>query len=160
MWLLPLKDADVLGDPQLVSFPKGQTYDVYTGPGKDYKRSAEGKAQVSTNGWVQVFGRDGDWIMIQYNVNEYANRVGYIPASALPRGVEAPQLSFRRLTPVTFEGFITDDPLRSFAELVYVTPEDAKDLTLLGNIGEWSYVEYAPEERAPVRGFIHAMPEP
>lgn len=49
---------------------KRGTYPVYSGPGKKYYREANGKAQVSANDWVQVFGREGKWALIQYRVKD------------------------------------------------------------------------------------------
>ncbi|MDO5023061.1 MAG: hypothetical protein Q4E07_07000, partial [Eubacteriales bacterium] len=45
-----------------VKFPQGQKYPVYQGPGEEYARSGNGKASVSTNDWVQVFGEENGWL--------------------------------------------------------------------------------------------------
>lgn len=49
-----LPDSLPLGGamPQLIPFEGGQTFAVYSGPGQDYGRAAQGKAAVSTNDWI------------------------------------------------------------------------------------------------------------
>ncbi|MBQ2947633.1 MAG: hypothetical protein IJD94_01505 [Clostridia bacterium] len=77
--------------PQEIRFTGGQKYPVYTGPGKEYLRSGNGKGMVSTNDWIQVFGQLDDWIMIQYGISSDKFRIGWIEASALPEGAQVHQ---------------------------------------------------------------------
>ena len=65
---------------QEIRFPGGNKYPVYSGPGKDYLRGARGKASVSTNDWIEVFGREDGWILIQYEIDSSQCRIGYISA--------------------------------------------------------------------------------
>ena len=44
----------------LISFTSNQTYPVYSAPDSRSIRGAKGRARVSTNGWIQVFGSEGD----------------------------------------------------------------------------------------------------
>ena len=62
-------------------------------PRRDSKslRGAEGRARVSTNGWIQVFGSEGDWILVQYDITDTHNRIGYIEKDALPDGTVVPR---------------------------------------------------------------------
>lgn len=62
----------------LVTFTSNQTYAVYSAPDRKSIRGAKGRARVSTNGWIQVFGSDGDWILVQYDITDKHNRIGYI----------------------------------------------------------------------------------
>ena len=68
-----------------VKFAKGEKYEVYSGPGKDYLHAADGKAAVSTNDWIQVFGKENGWILIQYEIDKDHMRFGWIPEKALPK---------------------------------------------------------------------------
>ena len=43
---------------QKIKFTGGQKFPVYSGPGAEYERAANGKASVSTNDWIQVFGSE------------------------------------------------------------------------------------------------------
>lgn len=54
----------------LVSFTSNQTYPVYSAPDSRSIRGAKGRARVSTNGWIQVFGSEGDWILVQYDITD------------------------------------------------------------------------------------------
>lgn len=46
-----------LPQPQNIKFTSNKKYAVYSGPGENYFRGGNGKAAVSTNDWIQVFGR-------------------------------------------------------------------------------------------------------
>ena len=41
---------------------------MYAAPDSKSLRGAKGRARVSTNGWIQVFGSEGDWILVQYDI--------------------------------------------------------------------------------------------
>lgn len=85
----------------LVSFTSNQTYPVYSAPDSKSVRGAKDRARVSTNGWIQVFGSESDWILVQYDITDTHNRIGYIYKNALPRrchgaGAEPHEHSLRR----------------------------------------------------------------
>ncbi len=122
-------------------FDPDERYYVYLGPGREYGRAGDGKAAVSTNGWIQVFGEYDGWLLIQYGVNETRFRIGWITAKALPRGVTAPALSFVEKDWCTLGAAwdLTDDPLSSREALCRITPDEAVErLAYLGE--DWSYV--------------------
>ena len=54
----------------LVSFTSNHTYPVYAAPDSKSLRGAKGRARVSTNGWIQVFGSEGDWILVQMCIRD------------------------------------------------------------------------------------------
>jgi hypothetical protein len=58
----------------------GKKYSVYSGPSENYLRGGNGKAAVSTNDWIQVFGKENGWILIQYDISSDHMRFGYIGA--------------------------------------------------------------------------------
>lgn len=144
-------EADAFPQGRAVDFPKGEKYPVYAGPGESYERLGEQhNASVSTNDWIQVFGWEGDWLLIQYNVANGRNRFGYIPASALSGGVGIPELNFGRRAGV-LNGWITDDPLRTAAE---IGPGDGVACVCLATFGdEWLYVETTDPDLPRYRGF-------
>lgn len=136
---------------QEIRFTSGRKYPVYSGPGEGYLRGAGGKAAVSTNDWIQVFGREGDWLLIQYDISSAQMRFGYIAASALPKNAEAPELDFRPVDARTARDVIlTDDPLNTMGQLATL-PEGAW-VTWLATMGEWAYVESTTGDA--VRGFV------
>lgn len=140
-------------------FAKGKAYDVYTGPGTQYARAGDegrGNAKVSTNDWIQVFGREGDWLLIQYNLNDWRNRIGYIAASALPAGADVLPLAFDGREAVSLGlTWVTDDPLRNVSE--FETLHEGEDVTWLATLGDhWVYIEAGTQGGARYRGFVQA----
>lgn len=134
-----------------VKFTSGKRYPVYTGPHEEYLRAAEGKAAVSTNDWIQVFGVQDGWALIQYDISSTQMRFGYIPASALPGNVQVNTLRFLNQDAyLTRRASLTDDPLNTQIPLLTL-PEGAW-VTWLATMGEWAYVESSTGDLA--RGFI------
>ncbi len=137
---------------QRVQFTGGRKYEVYTGPGPEYLRAGSGKAAVSTNDWIQVFGSENGYILIQYDISSTQNRFGYIPESALPNGAGIGPLSFRYEEAVmTASAALTDDPLKSQTALCILKNGDS--VKWLAAMGDWVYVE-ADSSSQPVRGFV------
>lgn len=133
-------------------FDAGQMYAVYSAPDVKSMRGAGGKSKVSTNDWVQVFGREGDWLMVQYDVNRKFYRIGYIDAKAIPAGMNVPELNLTGEAVVTMEPVqVTDDPLGKQGALVEI-PADSH-VTRLGYMGEWSYIEGTKDGKL-YRGFV------
>lgn len=136
----------------LVSFTSNHTYPVYAAPDSKSLRGAKGRARVSTNGWIQVFGSEGDWILVQYDITDTHNRIGYIEKDALPDGTMVPELNLTRMPAVVhYNVEVTDDPLVSRDALARLT-ENTK-VICLGTLGEWTYIE-AEEDGVRLRGFV------
>ena len=125
---------------EVLPFTGNQTYAVYSAPDSKSIRGAKSRARVSTNGWIQVFGAEGDWILVQYDITKKHNRIGYIYKNALPKNVEVPELNLLNATAVVnYNIEVTDDPLISQTPLVKL-PENSK-VICLGTMGTWTYVE-------------------
>ncbi len=136
---------------ELVKFVSNKKYAVYSAPDQNSLRAAKGKAVVSTNDWIQVFGREKDWILIQYAIDKDHYRFGYISADALPKKTTVKQLDLRYTSAYTKGRVsVTDDPLYSGAELVSL-PEGSR-VTWLATMGEWAYIESSNGDR--LRGFV------
>lgn len=137
---------------EVISFTGNQTYAVYSAPTKKSIRGAKGKARVSTNGWIQVFGAEDDWILVQYDISDKQNRIGYIYINALPKDVTVPDLNLKRAAAVTnYAVEVTDDPLVSKTPLAKL-PENSK-VICLGTMGTWTYIE-GKENDVLFRGFV------
>ena len=137
---------------EVISFTGNQTYAVYSAPTKKSIRGAKGKARVSTNGWIQVFGAEEDWILVQYDISDKQNRIGYIYINALAKDVTVPDLNLKRAAAVTnYAVEVTDDPLVSKTPLAKL-PENSK-VTCLGTMGTWTYIE-GKENDVLFRGFV------
>ncbi len=123
-----------------INFTGGKKYPVYAGPGESYERAASGKAVVSTNDWIQVFGEQNGYIMIQYDITSDRLRVGWIERSALPKNASAQTLSFHNISAeITSACALTDDPLKS-RSVVRALPAGAR-VAYLSSLGDYAYVE-------------------
>lgn len=142
---------------QVVDFEGGHRFPVYAGPGKDYHRPANGKCVVSTNDWIQVFGQEDDWLLIQYDRSTDKMRFGYIPADSMEKSSvninDINELEFVRSPIKTLRASeLTDDPLFGQESLAQI-PKGAS-LSYLTRLADWAYVEYAPAAGEKMRGFI------
>lgn len=138
---------------EVIFFTGNKTYAVYSAPDTKSIRGAKGKARVSTNGWIQVFGCEGDRLLVQYDIKKgQRNRIGYISSKALPEGVTVPELQFTQHSGViNYDVEATDDPLVNQTALAKLK-ENTK-VTCLGTMGEWTYIE-AAENGTRFRGFV------
>ena len=133
------------------NFSGAHNYDVYSAPSRQSVRGANGRAKVSTNAWIQVFGTEGDWVLVHYSIDASHYRFGYISASSLPRNADVPALNFTRTTCWTSQAVsLTDDPLYSRSPLASL-PAGAQ-VTWLASMGDWAYVEVTSPSYA--RGFV------
>lgn len=128
-------------------------WDVYSGPGTQYYREANGKASVSTNDWIQVFGREGEWVLIQYRVSGAKLRFGYVHQSALADPSQAPELKFESVPLEQDNDFVTSDPL-GVSERIDLSGE-SWPMTRLAVLGgeTWMYVELTLPNGKPARMF-------
>lgn len=76
----------ILGGEE-VTFPRGEKYAIYQGPGKAYGRAGNGKACVSTNGPIVCYGAWKDGVLVRYDVNAAKSRYGWVLLSDLPDSV-------------------------------------------------------------------------
>ncbi|MCR4887218.1 MAG: hypothetical protein K5919_09925 [Clostridiales bacterium] len=137
---------------QRIKFEGGQKFPVYSGPGPQYERAAGGRAAVSTNDWIQVFGSENGYILIQYDITSSQMRFGWIEQSALPRGASVSPLRFEYSdASLAAASFLTDDPLNSQTRVRILNPGQA--VKWLAVMGQWAYVEIT-DQGLPVRGFV------
>lgn len=131
--------------PREVKFTGGRQYPVYTGPGELYARSGNGKGSVSTNDWIQVFGEYDGWILIQYDISSDHFRIGWIEASALPKGESVARIGFleepdgRYPQDVTEACALTDDPFMSRMPIASL-PKGTPVMELVHGYKGWSYI--------------------
>lgn len=144
-----------LPQPQSIKFSVNRKYPVYSGPGEQYVRASNGKAAMSTNDWVQVFGRCGDWLLVQYDISSSQMRIGYITASALPKKAKVDEIAFAGFPcEVITNTSLTDDPLGSQKALCSL-PSGFSNATFLGCMGDdWAYIEVNDASVGQLRGFV------
>jgi len=139
------------------SFTPGQKFAVYSGPGSYYVRGANGKALVSTNGSVYVYGWENGWLLVLYRLDSGGVRIGYASGSQIANSVSANTLdfSYEQVT-VLRRCTLTDDPV--IASTPLATLEAGDQVTFLcwmQNSGSWAYVE-ATTAAGMARGCIPA----
>lgn len=134
-------------------FKADQKLKVFTGPGENYLRAANGKASCSTNGNVYVGGTENGWLLIMYMTNGGSVRVGYV--RGYKDKLKAPALQFDYANAsVAQNTFLTDDPVGSFTPLAQLPAgTTVRYLSAYYGARAWAYVEYQGGER-PMRGFV------
>lgn len=130
---------------------------VYSGPGKQYYRGANGKAMASTNGRIYAGGWENGYLMIMYWTNEDSVRVGFTPAGDIRGEADLPGLNFEyEDAQVAYDCKLTDDP--AMTRQVIRTIKAGESVIYLGtyvNSSSWAYVETQVDGK-PARGFIPA----
>ena len=138
-------------DAKEVKFTSGKKYKVYHGPGEHYGQAANGKAIVSTNDWIQVFGEENGYVMIQYDISRDRMRIGFIDADALPKNADVNELVYEPVAAqVKHDASVTDDPLHSRSAIARLV--EGETVTWLAAMGDWAYIEV--QRGTPVRGFV------
>ena len=148
---IPAGDFDAVR----VKFRSSETYEVYSAPDENSLRAANGKAKVSTNDWIQVFGTEAGWALIQYDITSDKMRIGYITQTALPGRSSVSALAFipqeieiLRDTPVT------DDPLNSKTALTRLT-QGQTNCWYLATLDEtYVYIQGTTAGGQVFRGFV------
>lgn len=122
---------------------------VYSAPDAGSWQAAEGKAAVSMAGDLDIIGREGDWVLVAYEVSPRTSRIGYIRADL----AKDEHLEFASLALVAeADTFLTDDPFVS--QYPQMTIPAGTELTGLARAGEfYAYVETEKEGQA-IRGFV------
>ncbi len=140
--------------PETITLRAGEKYDVFSAPGRDSYRAANGKAVMSTNDWVQIFGEEDGWLLVQYDISRDRMRFGYIDASALPRNTQVQSLTWYDLPEQTIKygTSVTDDPLASGASICMLDQGDK--VRVLSSFDNWYYIETNNEYGQLLRGFV------
>ena len=99
---------------EVTPFTPGQTYAVYSAPDSRSIRGAKGRARVSTNGWIQVFGAEGDWLLVQYAITPEHCRIGYIDKNALPQDAAVPALTLEAVPAIVSYDVLADGTRADF----------------------------------------------
>jgi len=149
----PVTPSDFYSPVSLTLRPR-EKYDVFAAPGRSSYRAANGKATMSTNDWVQIFGEENGWVLVQYDISRDQMRFGYVDASVLPRNTQVQQLQWYDLPKQTLRHpvDVTDDPLASCSVIEYLY--EGETVRLLSKFGSWYYIETSTVAGKTLRGFI------
>jgi hypothetical protein len=133
-----------------------QKLPVYDGPGTQFRRGANGKAMVSTNGRVYAAGWEDGSLMVMYEVNTGGVRVGFAPASSFSDKINLPVLNFSRVpAQVQTQGQVTEDPVRALTPIATLSP--GTPVIWLNRYyhrdTNWDYVEFSQGAQL-MRGFV------
>lgn len=138
-----------LGD---ASFEKARTLKVYSAPKEDAYR--DGKAQVTTDESVAIYGVTGEWVLVSYTIgNGSKGRIGYIENTTLNAPDEVARLNLASIEmTLSKDADATDDPLNGKATIAKLKKGDK--VTLLAFMGsDWAYIQTTHEDK-PCRLFI------
>ena len=140
--------------PVNVNLRANEKYDVFAAPGRSSYRAANGKAELSTNDWVQIFGEEDGWLLVQYDISRDQMRFGYIAASALSRDTEVQSLRWYDLPEqiIKYNTYVTDDPLASCNAICWLNAGEKVDV--LAEFGGWYYIETTDSYGRLLRGFV------
>ena len=155
---IPSTVADSELNGQRVELFINRKLEVYSGPGTHYLRGAKGKAAVSLNDWIIIYGNEDGWTLVEYEIDRKHHRFGYVRNDVFTGRVEIQDLQFEyRETKTASKTTLTDDPDYSENSLAKISK--GKQVSVLAYYGEWAYVEYQD-----VRGFVRrdalVPPEP
>ena len=149
---------DTLQGFSYVEMKAGQKLPVYSAPSASSWRGANGKAMVSTTGFVYAAGWESGWLLVMYETNPGSVRVGYVSSGDIKGSVPLNSRLTFAYTPatVTARCELTDDPARCYAPIL--TLASGSRVTYLSsffNRDAWDYVETTVNGQQ-VRGFIPA----
>ena len=132
----------------------------YTGPGTNYLRAGNGKAQYGGGGQARVYGYEGNWLLLGYQTGSGAYRIGYFEDTYLanmkaPEGYNLRRLRFEyRNAWINTECDITDDPIIKhdpFGQLEAGHP----CIYLASYDDSWAYIEVTLNtDNRKARGFV------
>lgn len=152
---------------RLGSFPKNKTYPVYEaligGDDEPNRRAGNGKAKVSTNGDIWVYAAWKGHLLIEYEIGQGRNRIGWISADGLPaytlEGVPALPDSWDTeenvYGVVTQDTYLTDDPHYDGLDPYYVPVPTGTSVRCLGSLGSELLIECFVEDELQM-GFVPA----
>jgi hypothetical protein len=121
---------------------------VYSGPGKEYYRANNGKAQYGKGGMARIYGlASNGWMMIGYELGSGDYRIGYVDSkyAELLYDVKGgnsgiPQLNLDSVpATITRNCDLTDDPVIHTNPIAELNKGTA--VTYLASLGKWAYIE-------------------
>lgn len=124
---------------------------VYSAPDETSFRGADGKAAVELSGGVRLMMTLGDWSLIEYEVDQNNNRIGWVQKTTLG---SAPVM-FTDI-PVTLQegAILTDDP-HGFSHRMIRADETVTDVHLLTKLDSfWGYVKAKTADGQAIWGFV------
>lgn len=154
----PTPTVAPIGSNTVLSYQKGKfskSYAVYAGPGTDYYRN--GKATLGGGGTCRIYGTDGDWLLVGYELGSGDYRIGYITNYTLPSNIDhVDPVSYAWISTYTVSSAsITDDPVINMKKIE--TLPEGTDVTFLAWAStkhRYALIEYwSPRHDQMIRAF-------
>lgn len=131
---------------EYVTIKAGQKLNVYSAPGTNSWRGANGKAMINTDGAVWAAGWDNGWLLLFYQLNKGGLRVGYVDGSKIKGNVPIQNVLNFDYSQVQVQSAcqLTDDPIQT--STVITTLKKGQSVTYLTTVinqfgRAWDYVE-------------------
>ena len=135
-------------------FARNQVLDIYSGPGYDYYRAANGKAAASTNGKIYIFGWDGNWLMVLYGTGDGKSRMGYANKSDFSDHVSGGFMEFAHISAtIATDCMISDCLIEDNSFITTLTSGTQVDYLAFSPDTGRAYIEVSTDVGL-VRGFI------
>ena len=142
------------------SFYGGQTLPVYSGPGHEYVRGANGWAKANTDEPLLAAGVENGWALVMYETSNGSVRVGYVDMAQFQYNTSILKLSELRFdyaqATITTGCTLTDDPALNNRSLAFL-PQGTR-VTYLASLyfhRNWAYIETWVDGK-PIRAFVPA----
>ncbi len=148
LFSIPLAEAHAISKLKHFTAKIDSSPAVYSGPGKEYYRANNGKAQYGRSGVARIYGlAPNGWMMIGYELKTGDYRIGYVAPQYADmlysvKGGDSgiPDLNLDSVPAwITRDCELTDDPVihtNPIAELSKGT-----SVTYLATLGNWAYIE-------------------
>lgn len=156
IWDMVFSSTEAFNGFRYVTLDANQLLSVYSAPSEEAWRGANGKAAVSTNDTIYAAGWDSGWLLVMYEINSGAMRVGYIDGQNLQGNIpDCGILKFAYQDVIVEKRCtLTDDPVRTNALIATLMPGSSVCyLMTYANKESWAYVETNINGQT-ARGFI------
>lgn len=156
----PYGNTTTANENAIIRFQKsrflgGQTFAVYSGPGFEYYRAADGRAKMLTDEISYIAGREGNWILVMYPLSS-GYRVGYVDREQLKYTYDIDRIYMAYTDAVvTSSCGLTQDPISANGS-VLVDIGAGEHVTYLAQFHDkksYAFIELEVEGEW-VRGFI------
>lgn len=144
-----------LGEAMNAYFSQAQQISIYSGPGSNYLRGANGLAEAFTADWVHCYGVHNGWYLVEYSIDAQTRRRGFTPGSSIQGQYRLNEnaLPWAMIDVViNTAASLTDDPNFSRRELCTVRPNDHALLLFFAD--QLAFIEYQSPTVGLVQGYV------
>ena len=136
--------------PLLYFHPTDQIFTVYSAPTSTAYIEANGKAKVSTNDWILIYGEENNYYFIQYSIDAETMRYGYIQSDSLTCPDTGEIIWLNQEGSTKKKVTLINDPCGNKTK-IKILPRGT-EIKILGTLNGWAYIECYTS--LVVRGFV------